>query len=382
MIGGVRLLRPALTVALSATTLAGWGALGWTSPMALGAPRHTPAPNLRVSGNRLVDGPGRGHVVQLRGVNRSGLEYACIQGWGFFDSPHPNRIDDQGMIAAIKSWDVNAVRVPLNEDCWLGVNTPRGRGGAPYRRIVAQYVRALNGAGLYVALDLQVAAPGAQPAKHIDRMPDADHAPAFWHSVARTFKADHALIFDLYNEPHSIGWGCWRNGCEIPANHDYGPQPAYRAAGMQQLVGAVRSAGARQPLLLGGIDWALDLSGWLAHEPRDPRHQLLASDHTYGGLSPCSTTCQAAILSTHRRVPVVFGELGETDCAHAYVDQMMSFADAHGVGYLGWAWDATSPGGWTCSGGPSLITSYAGTPTPFGVGFRDHLRALGVPPRP
>lgn len=33
---------------------------------------------LRVRGNRLVAGGGR--VVQLRGVNRSGLEYACIQG--------------------------------------------------------------------------------------------------------------------------------------------------------------------------------------------------------------------------------------------------------------------------------------------------------------
>ena len=76
--------------------------------------------NLRVSGNRLVDGPGSGHVVQLRGVNRSGLEYACIQGWGFFDSPHPDQIDDPAMIAAMKSWDINVVRVPLNEDCWLG----------------------------------------------------------------------------------------------------------------------------------------------------------------------------------------------------------------------------------------------------------------------
>jgi endoglucanase len=44
------------------------------------------APNLRVLGTQLIDGPGAGHVVQLRGVNRSGLEYACIQGWGFFDS--------------------------------------------------------------------------------------------------------------------------------------------------------------------------------------------------------------------------------------------------------------------------------------------------------
>ncbi len=101
------------------------------------------AANLRVRGNRLVDGPGSGHVVQLRGVNRSGLEYACIQGWGFFDSPHPDQIDDPAMIAAMKSWDINVVRVPLNEDCWLGINTPPGRGGAPYRRIVERYVHAL-----------------------------------------------------------------------------------------------------------------------------------------------------------------------------------------------------------------------------------------------
>jgi hypothetical protein len=334
------------------------------------------APDLRVRGNQLVDGPGAGKAVQLRGVNRSGLEYACIQGWGFFDSPHPDRIDDPAMIAAMTSWKINAVRVPLNEDCWLGVNTPAGRGGERYRRIVERYVHALNAAHLYVVLDLHVAAPGFVKAENIDRMPDAGHAPAFWRSVARTFKDNHALIFDLYNEPHYIGWSCWRGGCEIPANSDYGPQPAYRAAGMQQLVDAVRSTGARQPLLLGGIDWSLDLRGWVAHEPRDPRHQLLASDHNYGGLSPCLAPCRAGILATHRHVPVLFGELGETDCRQRYIDRMMSFADRHGIGYLGWTWDAA--GGWTCKGGPTLITSYDGTPTAFGIGLRNHLRLLAT----
>jgi hypothetical protein len=311
-------------------------------------------------------------VVQLRGVNRSGTEYACIQGWGFFDGPHPDRIDDPGMIAAMLSWDINAVRVPLNEDCWLGVNTPRGRGGAPYRQIVQRYVRALHAAGLYVILDLHVAAPGRIRSTDIDPMPDSDHAPAFWRSLARTFKPDHALLFDLYNEPHYIGWRCWLNGCRIGGGHPY------RAAGMQQLVNAVRSTGARQPLLLGGINWALDLGGWLSHEPRDQKHQLLASDHNYGGLSPCDASCLAAIGATKRRVPLLFGELGETDCRHGYIDAMMKFADQQGIGYLGWTWDAVAPGGWTCTGGPSLITSYGGAPTGFGVGFRDHLRALGI----
>jgi endoglucanase len=328
--------------------------------------------NVRVRGNQLVDGPSTGHQVALAGVNRSGLEYACIQGWGFFDSPDPDTIDDPAMIAAMKRWHIDVVRVPLNEDCWLGIHTPAGRGGRPYRRIVAQYVRALHRAGLYVILDLHVAAPGSTPSTAIDPMPDADHAPTFWRSVARTFRSDHALLFDLYNEPHDVSWHCWRDGCEVPAASG---RAAYRAAGMQQLVNAVRGAGARQPLMLGGLQWSLDLSEWVAHAPRDPRRQLVASEHDYGGLSPCDAGCRSAIVATHRRVPVVIGELGETDCAHSYIDSMMSFADRNGIGYLGWTWDAVSQGGWSCAGGPSLITSYDGTPTAFGVGFRDHLLA-------
>ena len=159
-----------------------------------------------------------------------------------------------------------------------------------------------------------------------------------------------------------------------------GGAPAYRAAGHAALVDAVRSTGATQPLLLGGLDYAGDLSGWTAHAPRDPDHQLIAAEHNYGGLSPCAGGCLAAVLATHRRHPVVFGELGETDCAQGYIDQMMRFADQHGIGYLGWAWDATAPGGWTCAGGPSLITSYAGTPTAFGEGLRKPPPQAG--PRP
>jgi len=312
--------------------------------------------------------------VQLRGVNRSGLEYACIQGWGFFDSPHPDRIDDPKMIAAMKSWDINAVRVPLNEDCWLGINTPGGRGGKPYRKLVRSYVRALHAAGFYVILDLHWAAPGRTMADGQTPMADADHSPAFWRSLASTFKRDHALVFDLFNEPFGIGWSCWRNGCRIPAQGHF---PSYRAAGMQALVKAVRRTGATQPLMLGGLDYSGDVSGWLAHEPHDPLHQLVAAEHNYGTLGPCTASCRSAVLATHRRVPLVFGELGETDCAHGYIDQMMPWADAHGMSYLGWAWNVAS-----CSGEPALISSYDGTPTAFGVGFRNHLRALGVPFRP
>src|SRR5947209_9653167 len=70
---------------------------------------------LHVAGPRLLDGHGR--VVHLHGVNRSGPEYACIQGWGVFDGP-----SGAASVAAIASWHANIVRIPLNEDCWLAVN--------------------------------------------------------------------------------------------------------------------------------------------------------------------------------------------------------------------------------------------------------------------
>src|SRR5213596_1116487 len=57
---------------------------------------------LRVRGNRLLDRAGE--VVHLHGVNRSGTEYACVQGWGIFDGPH-----SAASVAAIARWRVNIV---------------------------------------------------------------------------------------------------------------------------------------------------------------------------------------------------------------------------------------------------------------------------------
>lgn len=333
---------------------------------------------LRVSGNQIVYGAS-GQIVQLRGVSRSGTEYSCVKGSGVFDSPTPDQPDSSALIAGMQSWDINVVRVPLNEDCWLGINVKSPFAGAVYRQAILRYVSELQAADLFVILDLHWTAPGTAVANALEPMPDADHAPTFWKSVARTFRFNHRLIFDLYNEPYGVSWSCWLHGCQVAAQ---GSSPTYEAAGMQQLVDAVRGTGARQPLLIGGLDYSFDLSGWLSNEPKDPDNQLIASVHTYGGSSPCSSSCLQSITATRTRVPVLFGELGETDCGQSYVDSIMSWADSHKIGYLGWAWDATSSGGWTCSGGPSLITNYSGTPTPYGAGFKTHFLHLGEPVRP
>lgn len=306
-----------------------------------------------MQGNQLVDDSGK--PVRLLGVNRSGTEFACAQGWGIFDGPN-----DAASVAAMATWMIDAVRVPLNEDCWLGINgvqTPYS--GAVYRAAVEGYVQLLHAAGLAVVLDLHWNAPGTARAVGQQRMPDADHSVAFWRSVARAFHADHDVVFDLYNEPHDVTWKCWRDGCG-------------RWVGMQKLVTAVRGVGATQPLMLGGLGWAGDLTQWLRWEPRDPLHQLVASLHLYDFGTCVTRSCwDATVTPVAAVVPVVTGELGETDCGHAFIDRYMAWADAAGVSYVGWAWNT-----WDCGKGPALISAYDGTPTGFGVGFRDHLAAL------
>jgi endoglucanase len=330
----------------------------------------TPIPvAINVRENQLVNGAGQ--TVRLFGVNRSGTEYACVSGppggFGIFSGP------SDAAIAGMASWHVNAVRVPLNEDCWLGINGVNpAHSGRNYQRAITAYVRALNAAGLLAILDLHWNAPGSSLSDGQQVMADADHAPAFWASVAARFKDRPGVIFDLYNEPRDISWDCWRLGCQT--------SEGWRTAGMQSLVDAVRNAGASQPIMVAGLEYANDLSGWLSHHLRDPLRQLVAAVHVYnhGGPHYCNTVVcwDREIARVAKKVPVVTGELAEFDRTSKFITTYMRWADrqwlrSRSVSYLGWSWDALLG-----KGGPSLIVSYDGTPTAFGLGFKTHLERL------
>lgn len=312
---------------------------------------------IHVSGNHFTNAAGT--PIRLFGVNHSGSEYACIQGWGIFEGPTTD-----AAVATIASWHVNAVRVPLNEDCWLNINGVNpAYGGANYQNAIVNYVNTLHRHNIYAIVDLHWSAPGTQAATGQKNMADADHSPAFWQSVATTFKNDPAVVFDLYNEPYGVDWNCWLNGCTTPG---------YQTAGMQSLVNAVRSTGATQPIMVGGLQWANDLTGWLAHKPSDPLNSIAASIHLYNFNACVTTACWNSVFAPiAAQGPVVTGEMGENDCAHGFIDQYMAWADVTGVSYVGWTWNV-----WSCGGGPALITDYNGTPTGFGIGLRNHLIAV------
>ena len=318
------------------------------------------APEVSVQGHQIVDADG--NPLRLRGVNRSGSEYACVQGWGFFDGPV-----DASTLTLIASWGSNAVRVPLNAQCWLNINgVPAAYSGQAYRDQIRDFVDRINAAGMVAIVDLHWNAPGTNIAYSQQVMADADHAPAFWASVAATFAGYPSVVFDLYNEPHDISWACWRDGCRT--------NEGWEAAGMQDLVDAVRATGATNLVIASGLNWAGDLSEWILQAPVDPLDNLAAGVHIYS-FSQCNTeSCwNSTIGDVAKTYPVVSTEIGEDTCTGTFTSTYMTWADANGVGYLPWAWNTAD-----CRSGPSLITNYNGTPTTYGAAVRAHMTGLAA----
>ncbi|MFC9860247.1 MULTISPECIES: cellulase family glycosylhydrolase [unclassified Streptomyces] len=333
-------------------------------------------PVLKVSGNRLVDESGA--TRRMLGVNRSGGEFMCVQGHGIFDGP----VDDAS-VRAIADWKANTVRIPLNEECWLGLDNIDPRyAGTHYIDAVKDLVRRVRDHGMTPMVELHwswgqytgnSAGCSDVHASCQKPMPDARYTPDFWSSVASTFKDDPTVVFDLFNEPYpdratptpDQAWTCWRDGGTCPGI-------GYEVAGMQDLVDAVRATGAGNLILAGGLAYSNDLGQWLRHRPVDPAGNLAAAWHVYNFNVCANEDCWNSTLApVAAEVPLVAGEIGENTCSHNFADRVMRWFDDRGLSYLGWTWNT-----WDCSSGPSLISDYEGTPTPYGIGLRDHLRAL------
>src|SRR5262249_17429160 len=153
----------------------------------------------------------------------------------------------------------------------------------------------------------------------------------------------------------------------------------------------IRSTGATQPIVLGGIDYNADLTQLLDHLPRDLAHQLVASAHIYDFVpgKDVAPTFSEQIEPLARTMPVIVGERGERHCdsgSAAYAHHVLGLVDAEKrkgnvVGVLEWAWNAG--GGWQCptgrygEGGPLLIRDYRGTPTVMGRVLRKWTKAGG-----
>jgi endoglucanase len=337
------------------------------------------APQLHIAGNQLLDSKNR--PIRLIGANRSGTEYKCFHD-SVFDGP-----GDQVSIDAMLSWHINAIRIPLNEDCWLNINMGGSKyGGDVYQDAIKRYVDLLVENGITPILDLHWSAPGTQQAVGLQPMPDRDHSVEFWKQVAKAYRGNNAVIFDLFNEPFpdndrktTAAWNCWKYGTH-PTYCPLGTAGLnYNAAGMQDLVKAVRTMGASNVLMVGGIQYAATLDQWKDYVPNDPLNELVASWHPYNSSYCSDITCWfIEVLPVMKSYPVIAGEIGENDMGGAFITRVMKFLDApaknlHPQSYLAWVWNTDQ----TIF---DLITDYtSGNPTtPYGWVFKNHLSNLST----
>jgi endoglucanase len=343
-----------------------------------------PAPGITVVGNQTVttsagtlgtQSVGANVAVVLRGINFSGSEYACDSQSSFFDDPPGNQATINGMLA----WHANVIRLPLNEDCWIG--TKSGLNGAysgtNYQTAMKNFVTLANASGLIVEVDLHCGS-GTSSLGICDSYPglDVTYAPAFWTSVANTFKNNASVIFNLINEPYITSWPCYRDGgCTTPTVKKVG---TWTVVGTQSIVNSIRATGAANPIIVAGLDYSNQLNNWLTYMPMDPQGKIIAGVHVYfDGLDCENAACWSSVFTPIQAAghPVIVDEMGfQGSCTSAKITTLMNWADAQTpeIGYWAWSWN---PFG--CTSGPSLIKNDSFTPTStYGSGFETHLQSV------
>jgi hypothetical protein len=322
---------------------------------------------ISVQGNQLINQSGT--PIQLRGANMSGLEF----GYDPFQGTSMSTIT-----AGLQSWNINVVRLPLNEGYWLGTCA---FSAGNYQSILASAVSGLTQAGIYVILDLhETSATNACPASQ-DYMANTVHSITFWQQVAQQFANNPAVMFELFNEPHTSDnpipetqaeWNELLNG-GINGNSQY--------AGMQQLLNAVRGAGATNVVLVDGLNWAADLGH-------------VNSSDSNGLVVPADTVNPAQIAGVmhyyydgdynasgnyylSHGLPLIITEYGDNDGTDTNTTSLYTWADPNGtasqvsgvggssfagVSYVAWAWVWSS--GWGGIPDYQLVNSPSGTVFP------------------
>jgi len=299
-------------------------------------------PSRRVApGGYYVEGAGifdvGGTPHRFRGLSRPSLEWNST-------GEHFSQQD----FALMKGWNANVIRLPLNQSFWL----PGPHHAPGYERVVDLAIAWAEGLGMDVILDLHWSdrgdvngAPGQQ------RMADSNSI-AFWQAVAAKYKGDGKIIFELYNEPHDVPWDVWRSG---------GPSgDGFDAVGMQQLHDAVRSSGAHNLVIIGGLRWAFDLS--IVGQAPIAGYNIAYATHPYDNADKQAAAWNGAWGYLTDRAPVIVTEFGSlTTCSGQYNSDLIAYADAHNASWTGWAWYPKD-----CSF-PSLIADWQGTPTAAGM---------------
>lgn len=310
-------------------------------------------PAIRAEGNRIVTVDG-GKEVWLQGLNVPSLEWS-LRGEQVYKS----------VVVGIEEWKGNVIRLPIKDDYWFGKDLEDG--GKAYRAVVDQVITLASNRGAYVVLDL-----------HRYRAPRKEHLD-FWKDAAARYKNHPSLIFDLINEPHGVTWEVWRDGGFVEEKRKDGDEDAFltpeeklhnkhgfQSPGMQAMLDAVRSTGAKNMVLVGGLDYAYQLDGIMnGFGLKDEGGQgIIYACHIY----PWKRGWQKYLLDAAEKYPILLGEVGADakkmdfmphemqENAETWVPDMLGLIQKHRLNWTGWCFHP--------SASPRMLVDWNYTPTP------------------
>ena len=309
---------------------------------------------LTALGNRSVDSR-TGAPKLLRGLNRSGLEYTDPDEEGFLSNAGISHFEIRWLAG---EWKCNIIRLPINQDFAL-----RGRGvhdAGVYLRDLDRVISWASRYGCYTLLDLQwldADNPFGPNRQFVPPLPNPD-SPRLWQTLARRYRDEPAVLFDILNEPHdrelTDSVRLWKpDGTQYPALH--------RRVSMEEwqpwarvLIDVIRAEASEALIFVSGTNWGYDLRGF----PLD-RANLVYSTHVYENKGAQWEECFGALARVH---PVFAAEWGGNEYQLDWGRRLSAYFDRLGIGWTAWSW----------SDWPHMMTRFE--PTRFGSLVHQALR--------
>jgi endoglucanase len=310
---------------------------------------------LETSGNRIISSAA-GEPIILRGVNRSGLEYAGPDEQGFLSGASLSRFEIEFIV---REWRCNIIRLPFNQDFVLRGRL--GRSGEEYQQAIDQVIYWASLFGAYTLLDLQWLDADriyGGNRNFVAPLPNIESLE-LWTTLARRYQDEPAVLYDLFNEPHDR-----LDDDPFPLNKEDGTTYplGQKTVTMEEwqpwarkLTQAVRDENPDALVFVGGTNWSYDLRGM----PMDLEN-LVYSTHVYPNKG---RNWPEAFGNLSKSKPVFVGEFGGSDTPGdlEFVRALMRYMKELEIGWTAWSW----------SNEPFLVTRYI--PTAFGETVRQGL---------
>jgi len=266
---------------------------------------------LKVNGNQIFDGDGK--AIILQGVMPP--DPAVLNRRGNFN---------REFFESIQKTKANVIRIPVHPEEWVKDEDYLWR----YLFPIVTWAGEMN---MYVIIDWHYIGNVATGTG--SQMPDIEIAPKeltieFWKLMATYFRDAPNVIFEIFNEPESIGVEEWRSNAT-------------------EIIQIIRDQKAEQLIIVGGIDFGRDLS-WVIENPIIDENIAYAS-HIYPIHS--SDMWQYWFGEVAEKYPVLITEWGFMDenrdaapdyligSESSYGQPFMEYLDARGIGWVGCWYD-------------------------------------------